>query len=234
MRKADMADGRESNGKSSEQSDGEMSFAEMFDQDFTAQDHLQTGQKIRAEIVRISQDWIFLDVGGKSEGYLSRNELVDRDGQLKVKEGEAIEVYFLSEKQNELLFTTVISGASARAHLEEIHRNNIPVEGLVVKEVKGGFEVQIAGSVRAFCPFSQMDVRRIENNEEFLSQTFPFKITEYGEGGEKYYSFSAGHSGRGTESITGRVTGNTGRGGPCPGDDHLGSRFRRLCRYRRD
>jgi small subunit ribosomal protein S1 len=53
----------------------------------------------------------------------------------------------------------------------------------VVKEMKGGFEIKIAGTVRAFCPFSQMGVRRGEPQAEFVGRSLPFKIIEYGESG---------------------------------------------------
>jgi small subunit ribosomal protein S1 len=52
-----------------------------------------------------------------------------------------------------------------------------------VKEVKGGFEVKIGGSVRAFCPFSQMGIRRDEQQADYMGRSLTFMIAEYGEGG---------------------------------------------------
>jgi small subunit ribosomal protein S1 len=43
--------------------------------------------------------------------------------------------------------------------LEQAMAHGIAVEGVVTAEVKGGYQVQI-GSVRAFCPGSQIDRRR--------------------------------------------------------------------------
>ena len=40
--------------------------------------------------------------------------------------------------------------------LENAFNSEIPVQGKVEKEIKGGFEIKI-GSNRAFCPFSQMN-----------------------------------------------------------------------------
>ena len=51
------------------------------------------------------------------------------------------------------------------------------VEGLVEKEIKGGYEVTVAGQ-RAFCPFSQIDKFRKEA-AEYLGRKFEFVITEY-------------------------------------------------------
>jgi small subunit ribosomal protein S1 len=92
-------------------------------------------------------------------------------------------VYFLRANNGELQFTTRISGDSAGpAMLEQAFQNGIPVEGVVEKEIKGGFEVKIGGT-RAFCPYSQMGQRRVDNPAEYLGKHLSFKITEYKESG---------------------------------------------------
>ena len=53
-----------------------------------------------------------------------------------------------------------------------------PVEGRVEKEVKGGYEVMVNGE-RAFCPFSQMDLRRTPG-AVYVGETFLFQVQEYG------------------------------------------------------
>jgi len=58
----------------------EMSFAELFEKTQVRRDFLEPGQKIEATIVKITPEWIFLDLGGKHEGYLERKELVDDEG----------------------------------------------------------------------------------------------------------------------------------------------------------
>ena len=49
--------------------------------------------------------------------------------------------------------------------------------------MKGGFEVKVAGSVRAFCPYSQMGLRRTDNPDTYVGRHLSFRITEYGEKG---------------------------------------------------
>lgn len=78
----------------------EKSFAEMFNENEATQDRLEPGQKVRAEIVRITKEWIFIDLGGKSEGALALAELLDQEGNPTVKEGDAIDVYFLAVERN--------------------------------------------------------------------------------------------------------------------------------------
>ena len=139
---------------------------------------------VEAVIVKITAEWIFLDLGGKGEGYLDRKELLDAAGALTVKEGDSVRAYFLSAGNNELHFTTKIgSGPAGHGQLEDAWRSGIPVEGTIAKEVKGGFEIRIGGNVRAFCPFSQTGMRREENPTNAVGRSLSFKIIEYGEGG---------------------------------------------------
>ncbi|HXY53318.1 MAG TPA: 30S ribosomal protein S1 [Nitrospirota bacterium] len=162
----------------------EESFADLFEKSFKKRGRLEPGQMAEAMIVKITPDWIFLDLGGKGEGYLDKKEMIDESGNLTVKEGDTIRAYFVSSENNEMHFTTRIgSGPGKQAKIEEAWRNHIPVEGTISKEIKGGFEVKIGGSVRAFCPFSQMGIRREEHQADYIGRSFSFKIVEYGEDG---------------------------------------------------
>ncbi len=159
-------------------------FASLFESSLTTKmERLQPGQLVETQIVSISKDCIFLQLSGKSEGMLERAELADQDGKLSVKEGDTIKVFFLNSKNGEMNFTTRISGDKAGpAILESAYKNSIPVEGLVEKEIKGGYEIKI-GETRAFCPFSQMGQKRTDNVEIFVGKHLTFKIQEYKESG---------------------------------------------------
>ncbi|MBU0946861.1 MAG: 30S ribosomal protein S1 [Proteobacteria bacterium] len=145
---------------------------------------LTPGQKITATIVGISGESIFLDTGGKSEGILYSSELLDENNELKAAEGDKIDVYFLKASRGEQLFTTTLGSGKNAAHLEEAFRGAIPVEGLVKEEIKGGFEITLGGSVRAFCPYSQMGLRRLEDaGAEYLNRHMTFLVTKFEENG---------------------------------------------------
>ncbi len=174
----------DTNNHTADAANSEESFAEMFEKSFKKQGKLEPGQMVEAAIVKITADWIFLDLGGKGEGYLDRKELLDESGKLTVNEGETIRAYFVSSENNEMHFTTKIgSGPGKQAQFEDAWRNRIPVEGTVAKEIKGGFEVRLGGSVRAFCPFSQMGIRRDEQQADYAGRSLMFQIAEYAEEG---------------------------------------------------
>lgn len=158
-------------------------FATMFENSYSDMETLEPGQQIETTVISIAGETVFLQLSGKSEGVLDAGEVTDKEGNLTVKEGDAIKAYFLSSRNGEMRFTTKISGEEANDEvLENAYRNSIPVEGLVQKEIKGGFEVKI-GNSRAFCPYSQMGLKRVENAAEYVGQHLTFKITEFGEKG---------------------------------------------------
>ena len=157
--------------------------AKMYEQSFSGFSSFKPGQAIETEVVSISKDTVFLQISGKSEGIIDREELTDGDGNLSVKVGDRIKAFFLKAEGGELRFTTKISGKEAGARmLVQAFREKMPVEGLVEKETKGGYEVKI-GDFRAFCPYSMMGERRSEDTAEYVGKRLPFKIQEFGNNG---------------------------------------------------
>jgi len=161
----------------------EENFAELFARSYSDPGRLEPGQKVTARVLSISGDWVFIDTGRKGEGVLDRKELLDPEGNLVVRIGDTVTAWFISASGNELRFTTKVGGGSAgTAQLEEAWRSGIPVEGFVEKEIKGGYEIRIGGSVRAFCPYSQIDLRRV-SADDVIGKHFSFRITDYAERG---------------------------------------------------
>ncbi len=161
----------------------EESFEELLNKAVITPVFLNPGEKIEAEVIKITGEWVFIDAGGKSEGYIDINEFMDEEGNIAIKEGEKINAYFLSSRNSERRFTSRLSMESAgKEFLEDAFHNEIPVQGVVDKEIKGGFDVRIAGNVRAFCPYSQMGIHSVEG-ENPIGCELTFKIMEYGEKG---------------------------------------------------
>ncbi|VAW33640.1 hypothetical protein MNBD_DELTA03-1629, partial [hydrothermal vent metagenome] len=74
----------------------EMSFAELLAESYEEPVKLQAGEKIKARVVRMGRDMVFVDLGGKSEGIFPLSEVTDADGEVTIKEGDDIQVFFLS------------------------------------------------------------------------------------------------------------------------------------------
>jgi len=166
--------------------DDTKTFAEMFEESYATPKRFAVGEKVEALIVKISPEWIFIDLGAKSEGYIDKKEFLDDAGNLMIKEGDTVTAYFLSSRHSERLFTTkLLARKSVDEFLVSAYQNAIPLEATVEKEIKGGFSVKISASASGFCPYSQMDRRRIENAADYVGKKFEFIVIEYGENGRK-------------------------------------------------
>ena len=139
----------------------------------------KAGDVVSGRIISIGKDTIFVDVGGKAEGVLERNQLSDGDGKLKVAVGDVVEARVTGDGGGVLqLRVKVARGPEAKAELVQAFDLGIPVDGLVTEVIKGGLSVDVAG-VRGFCPASQIDNRFVEDLTPFVGQRLTFRITKY-------------------------------------------------------
>jgi small subunit ribosomal protein S1 len=160
------------------------SFAKLLEKNGTNSARLSPGQKVKSRVVSISGDLVYIDIGGKSEGVIDLEEFREKDGSLRIQEGQDIEAFFLSVQNGIRKLTTLVNGYSAVElnSIQSAYEAGLPVNGEVRREVKGGFEVQVGG-VRCFCPHSQIDMKGGREGGVYLGQTFPFKVLEFEEEG---------------------------------------------------
>jgi small subunit ribosomal protein S1 len=71
-----------------------------------------------------------------------------------------------------------VRNAATLRELEDAFRSGVAVEGRVVQEIKGGYEVRVARE-RAFCPLSQIDIARTADPKVHVGQTYAFRVIEY-------------------------------------------------------
>jgi len=165
--------------------DPEESFASLLSRSSMGE-RLYPGQKVRAKVVSVSGDLVYIDLGGKSEGAVNLAEFVDKEGVLSIQEGDEIEASFVTVQDGLMKLTTLMGGYSALTlnSISDAYEGGISVNGEVKQEIKGGFEVSVGG-VRCFCPFSHMDLKGAREASAYVGQTFPFKVLEYAEEGKK-------------------------------------------------
>lgn len=139
------------------------------------------GDVVTGTVVSISSEAVFVDLGGKSEGVLDLDQVMDDEGRTTVAVGDEVEARVVDAGERSgsiVLRRTLGRGPQAREELQLAFEQGIPVEGVVTGVNKGGFDVQIAGG-RAFCPVSQMDSRFVEEPESFVGQRHQFRVTRY-------------------------------------------------------
>jgi small subunit ribosomal protein S1 len=158
----------------------EEDFAALFEKESRVPERLDPGQKIKTTIISISGDQVYVDLGGKSEGAIDLSEFIREDGTCSVKEGDEVEAFFLNVQNGSKRLTTRLHGYSTLdlAGIRDAFNAGLPVTGKVKSAVKGGFEVSVGG-VRAFCPFSQMDLKVSKESDQYVGQTFSFRVLEY-------------------------------------------------------
>jgi len=143
---------------------------------------LERGQVVKGRIIQITAEHVFVDVGGKGEAWIDRAELVDEHGELRLKVGDDVEATVVATGDEIRLSHKLRQGAQAREALAVAAQTGVPVEGRVAAVIKGGYEVTVGG-LRAFCPFSQMDLRRVESEQDYVGRVLDFRVTRYAEGG---------------------------------------------------
>src|SRR5215208_2473821 len=140
------------------------------------------GQIVSGIIVQVSHDSVVVDIGGKSEGVISKSEFVDANGAISIKAGDKVDVFIESRESDDGLISLPKEKADKMKVWDEIssacERDEI-IEGTISQRVKGGLSVTIRGGVKAFLPGSQVDLRPIRNLEKLIGQTYEFKVIKF-------------------------------------------------------
>jgi len=162
-----------------------MSFAQLFEaSETTAHEHELggEGQIVTGVIVRVNRDFVIVDIGGKSEGVLNKDEFIDAAGEFNVVPGDKVDVFIESRESDDGLISLSKEKADKTKVWDEIssacERDEI-IEGTISQRVKGGLSVTIRGGVKAFLPGSQVDLRPIRNLDKLIGQTFEFKVIKF-------------------------------------------------------
>ena len=133
------------------------------------------GEIVKSKILRITDNAVILDVGFKSEGSVPLDEFKDPQN---LQVGDEVEVFLEHLEDQE--GAVVLSKKKADfmrvwEKIRQAHENDQPVEGTLMKKIKGGVVVNLMG-VDAFLPGSQIALRRVPNIDELLGQSYEFKI----------------------------------------------------------
>jgi small subunit ribosomal protein S1 len=138
---------------------------------------VRSGQKVSARIAHLGAEVAFLDLGGKGEGIIDLRELRNDAGDLLAHAGETIDGYVLSVSEGNVVVTRSVPKGAGREIVQQALDSKIPIEGLVTGQNKGGLEVDLGG-LRGFVPASQVDIRFVEDQSQFVGQRLKFRVAE--------------------------------------------------------
>jgi small subunit ribosomal protein S1 len=134
---------------------------------------VEEGQMLPGIVVEVGNDYVYVDVGLKSEGKIPKvefPELPNRGDTVYVillsKESRGGEVIVSKKKADEKLFWK---------NLRIAFDQHQPVAGTIARKIKGGFEVELDDGVNAFLPQSKVDVGRSVDPTPYIGmKTFFF------------------------------------------------------------
>lgn len=137
-------------------------------------DQLEEGQLVEGEVIQVTQDQVFIDVGYKSEGRIpvAEFETLPQVGDkvsvvLVQKENKYGQISVSKQKADVKVFWKVLRKAFDEHEV---------VEGTIDKVIKGGFEVNLGSGVRAFLPISQSDAQKVDKPEKLVGLKTSFYV----------------------------------------------------------
>ena len=133
----------------------------------------QAGQLVEGTVIQVTSDYVYVDVGDKSEGLISAEEFA---GDLP-KAGDKVQALLIGHNNNGPVLSK--KKADSKQNLKVIQqawKDKTPVDGTISKVVKSGYEVNIGIERAAFLPISQADSEKIEKPETLLGLKDKFYI----------------------------------------------------------
>ena len=143
---------------------------------------INEGEVVHGTVVRVDKDEVLVDIGYKSEGVIPVSELSIRRSVNPADEvslGDEIAALVMTKEDAD--GRLILSKKRARFEIawkaiEQAHEQGEPVTGRVIEVVKGGLILDLG--VRGFLPASLVDIRRVQDLDEFLGQELRSKVIE--------------------------------------------------------
>ncbi len=135
------------------------------------------GSIVKGNILEIRPREVLVDIGYKSEGAISRSEFDEDEEELQV--GDEVEVLLERLENDEGMVVLSKEKAAHKQNWDKIvkvYEDGELIMGKVRSMVKGGLTVNIG--VEAFLPGSQVDIIPPRDLQEFVGNTYEFKIVK--------------------------------------------------------
>ena len=137
------------------------------------------GEIVKGVVVDVNRDEVMIDIGFKSEGYIPAAEFEPgQDGVPAVQVGDEIDVYIVRREDSEgqiVLSKKIADQTLIWDEIATAYESGAPVQGRITERIKGGLRVSV-GSLRGFLPASQVELRPIQNLEQYVGQTLEMKV----------------------------------------------------------
>ena len=137
------------------------------------------GDVIEGRVLEIRDTEVIVDVGRKAEGSVPIEQVKDHLGNVRVTVGDPLDVVIVrgadyTQEGYISLSHERVSRLRAWDNLEKALKDDLPVLGRVLSRTKGGLTVDVG--LKAFMPASHVDVRPVQNLDQFVGQDIPGRI----------------------------------------------------------
>jgi small subunit ribosomal protein S1 len=153
------------------------SFAELFEESLSQTD-MSAGNVVLGTIADISDGYVIVSAGLKSEGVIPVSQFTNLQGEIEVNIGDEVEVVLEAVEDGygeTRLSREKAKRAKAWITLEKSFEAEEIITGIITGKVKGGFTVEL-GDIRAFLPGSLVDVRPVRDTAYLENKDLEFKI----------------------------------------------------------
>ena len=152
-------------------------FSKMLDENLDTL-NFEVGSLISGVVVDLTDDWVVVHVGLKSEPIIARNEFLADEADKKLEIGDEVKVTLEAIEDGH--GSTRVSRLRAMhdeswSKLEESLNSGTIIKGYITGKVRGGMTVEVGG-VRAFLPGSLVDTRPLENFDHLEKSFQEFKV----------------------------------------------------------
>ncbi len=137
------------------------------------------GEIVKGSVVDVTRDEVMIDIGFKSEGYIPASEFDTAENDLpSVQVGDEIDVYIVRREDSEgqiVLSKKIADQTLVWDEITQAYESGSPVEGRITERIKGGLRVTV-GTLRGFLPASQVELRPIQNLDQYIGEVFQMKV----------------------------------------------------------
>jgi small subunit ribosomal protein S1 len=129
---------------------------------------LQPESILKGKIVGVAQEYVFVDVGHKSEGIVPKEEFAEPE---QIKIGQELEVFLEQVREEDDVLILSKQKADRVRGWERIvtyNKEGDVLRGKVTRKVKGG--VLVDAGISVFLPTSLADIRKLDDVDELIGK----------------------------------------------------------------
>lgn len=141
---------------------------------------LTPGKLVKGSVVKVTSDYVLVDIGYKSEGLIPIEDFKDTQTVKSINPGDEVEAILEKRDYEEgylILSRKKAVAQKALNNLEKAYNQNNWIIGEIIKKSKSGYTVNVG--INTFLPDSHADVKPVKNPESLIGNRYKFKVIKF-------------------------------------------------------